>query len=146
MKKNILILAVIFIIIILVIIINFKVNDLENFEIRKFNSEYEFYNKDDLNGINITTLINKATNNNEKYGIPKDENGNYILDDDYSIEIYVVLYDEEETKTFEMERFNKMGLEGFTNAFATATFKCTNVKYHENTGRVASMFFEVENY
>lgn len=145
MKKNILLLGIVFIIIILVIIINFKVNDLEMYEINKFNSEYEFYNRDDLNGIDITTLINKATNNNEKYSIPKDENGNYVLDEDFSVEIYVVLYDENETKTYEMERFNKFGLNGFTNAFATATFKCTNVKYHKNTGRIASMFFEVNN-
>lgn len=146
MKKNILLLIGLFIIIVVVVFINLKVADISNTEVKKFNSNYEFYNKDDLNGIDITTVINKATDNNEKNNIAKDENGYYILDDEYSIEIYVVLFNGDETNTYQMEKFNKVGISRFTSAFATATFKCTKIKYHESTGRIASMFFEVENY
>ena len=56
-----------------IIVINFSINyknlQKKKEEVKNFNLIYENYNKDDLNGLDITTLINKAVSNNEKYYI-----------------------------------------------------------------------------
>lgn len=112
--------------------------------ITKFNLDYEYYNSNNLNGLDITTLINKAVSNNEKYNISKDEDGYYILDDEYSIEIYIKMIIN--NTTYKMERFNQIGLDSFTSSFALVNFKCTNVTYHEKNGRIATMTFEATEY
>ncbi len=61
----------------------------QKLEITKFNLNYEEYNKDNLNGLDITSLINRATSHNEKNFVEKDENGLYNLDNEDCIEIYV---------------------------------------------------------
>ena len=121
-----------------------KNKQLEKKEVEKFNSEYEYYNDDNLNGLDITTLINKATSNNEKYEIAKDENGLYVLDNKYSIEIYITMIINE--TTYRMERITQLGTNAFVEYFGAVSFKCTNIEYHEDTGRIASMTFEATEY
>lgn len=143
--KKILFLLLIIIAVILGVVVNYynKIQS-QNDEINKFNFIYENYNKKNLNGLDITTLINKAISNNEKYAIPKDQEGLYILDDEYSIEIYVTMIINE--KTYRMERINNLGINSFVAYFGQVNFKCTDVKYHKKTGRVASMTFEATEY
>lgn len=144
MKKFLIILITIMIIIVTVFVINYKNLQMQKKEIDKFNFVYENYNKDNLNGLDITTLINKAISNNEKYAIPKNSEGLYLLDDEYSIEIYVTMIINE--TTYRMERINDLGINSFVSYFGEVSFKCTDVKYHEKSGRIASMTFEAKEY
>ena len=144
MKKTIAIVLVILCIASIFTYFTIKNKQIEKKEVEKFNSEYEYYNDENLNGLDVTTLINKATSNNEKYKIEKDENGLYILDDDYSLEIYVTMAMNE--TTYKMERITQLGTTAFVEYFGSVSFKCTNVEYHERTGRIASMTFEAAEY
>lgn len=115
----------------------------EKLEITKFNLNYEEYNKDNLNGLDITTLINRAISNNEKHFVEKDEEGLYNLEDENSIEIYVKMIIN--NTTYRMERINNLGIVSFTEYFGEVSFKCTDVTYHKN-GKIASMTFEAKEY
>ena len=112
-------------------------------EIQKFNKIFEEYNKENLNGLDITTVINKAIDNNEKYQITKDEEGVYIANDTNSVKIYITMIINE--KTYSMERINQVGISSFIENFGTVSFKCTYIKYHKN-GRISEMTFEATEY
>ena len=144
MKKTLLIICVIFIIIMTILFMNLKNVQKVNLETKKFNSGYEFYKRDDLCGIDITTIINKAIDNNEKYEIPKDSSGAYIPDNEYSVNIYVTMIIN--NKTYPMESIKEIGMESFTVFFGEVNFKCTDIEYHEKTGRIAKMVFESIDY
>lgn len=144
MKKTIVIILIILCISSIIAYFSIKNMQLEKEKVQKFNSEYEYYNDKNLNGLDITTLINKATSNNEKYQIPKDEEGLYVLDDKYSIEIYVTMIIN--NTTYRMERISNLGITSFVEYFGSVKFKCTKVEYHKDTGRIASMVFEAMEY
>jgi hypothetical protein len=123
-----------------VLFLNYRQVQSKKNEIKKFNLEYEYYNtKEDLCGVDITTVINKAVNNNEKYEVQKDENGYYISNDENSVKIYITLINT--SKTYEMERIKEIGLESFVAFFGEVKFKCTDMKYHSN-GKISEMTFE----
>lgn len=144
MKKILFTMLIVVFIILIIFGINYKNLQMQKQEIKNFNLVYENYNKDNLNGLDITTLINKAISNNEKYAIPKNSEGLYLLDEEYSIEIYVTMIINE--TTYRMERINELGLNSFISYFGEVSFKCTDVTYHEKTGRIASMTFEAKEY
>lgn len=143
MKKILLAICTIFLIIMLILFWNFRQVQAHTRSLKKFNSEYEFYNKEDLCGIDVTTVINKATDNNEKYEVKKDENGYYIPNEENSIKIYVKLINN--NQTYPMERIKEIGLESFVEFFGEVDFRCTQIEYHKNTGKVSSMTFESLN-
>ena len=84
MKKILAVLLILMIIIVIVVVFYYKDIQAKKQEIDNFNRVYLNYNKDNLNGLDITTIINRAISNNEKYAIAKDEEGLYVLDDEYS--------------------------------------------------------------
>ena len=45
-----------------------------------------------------------------------------------------------------MENINKLGMDSFTSYFGVIKFKCTNISYHEETSKIASMTFESTQY
>lgn len=143
MKKSLIILIII--LLIGAIIAGVKYNDLkkEKLEIRRFNLNYEEYNKDNLNGLDITTLINRAISNNEKFGVEKNEENLYNLEDENCIEIYIKMIIN--NTTYRMERINNLGIDSFIEYFGEVSFKCTDIKYHKN-GRIKSMTFEAKEY
>ncbi len=112
-------------------------------EISKFNLNYEEYNKDNLNGLDITTLINRAVSNNEKNFVEKNSEGLYNLEDENSIEIYVKMLIN--GTTYKMEKINNLGIDSFTEYFGEVGFKCIDITYHKN-GKIASMTFEAKEY
>lgn len=144
MKKTLFIICIVFIIIMIILFMNLKNVQKNNIEIKQFNAGYEFYNKDDLCGIDVTTVINKAIDNNEKYEIKKDSSGNYMSDDEYGIKIYIKMIINK--KTYSMEEIVEVGLENFTELFGEVEFKCTDIEYHEVNGRIAKMVFETVEY
>lgn len=144
MRKNLLIIFVILIIILVIACMKYKDIQATKREVAKFNYDYEEYNKENLNGLDITTLINKAVNNNERFEIPKDEEGLYKLDDENSIEIYVKMIIND--TTYRMERINNLGINSFIAYFGEVNFKCTGIEYHKKTGKIAFMTFEATEY
>lgn len=144
MKRILFTICLISVIIIVILFMNYREFQKKQLETQKFNNIYEEYNQENLNGLDITTIINKAIDNNEKYEIAKDENGVYIADDQYSVKIYITMVLNE--KTYTMERINAVGMEAFIQNFGIIEFDCTDIKYHEKTGRVAEMTFEATEY
>ena len=128
----------------LILFANLKQVQRQNRELQKFNSEYEFYKREDLCGVDITTVINKAIDNNEKYEVEKDENGYYIPNEENSIKIHIKLINNE--KTYEMERIKEIGLESFVEFFGEVDFKCTDIEYHKKSGKISKMTFESLEY
>jgi hypothetical protein len=109
-------------------------------EIEKFNSELELYTSGNITGVDLTTVINKAIDNNEQYNITKNSSDIYEDDDKYALKVYIKL--SEDGEYFPMEAFDKIGVSGFTSAYATAVFKA--VKIQKNTyGRISKIYFEI---
>lgn len=143
MKKYFLVIVILVIAISSIFFFKYKEYQTQKREIEAFNSQYELYNKK-INGLDVISVINKATSNNEKYEIPKDENGIYLLDEEYSIEIFVVL--ELDELTLNMEKIISSDITNFVRHFGEISFKCSEVTYHEKTGRIATMTFNAEEY
>ena len=143
MKKYFLVIVILVIAISSIFFFKYKDYQTQKREIEAFNSQYELYNKK-INGLDVISVINKATSNNEKYEIPKDENGIYLLDEEYSIEIFVVL--ELDELTLNMEKIISSDITNFVRHFGEISFKCSEVTYHEKTGRIATMTFNAEKY
>ena len=85
MKKCLILILTIFVVAIVIFVLNYKEFQMNQVDLKKFNLTYEEFNKEKLNGLDITTVMNKATSNNEKYQIPKEENGIYLLDDEWTV-------------------------------------------------------------
>ena len=145
MKKILILILTIIVVAVVFFILNYKEYEINKIDLNNFNLTYEEFNKDNLNGLDVVTVMNQATSNNEKYEIPKDENGLYILDDEYSIEIYVTMVINNET--YRMERLTASGTNSnFIRLFGEVKFRCAKITYHQKTGRVASMEFEATEY
>lgn len=144
MKKSFFVICLVFIIIMIVLFINFKALEKKQMEAERFNKIYEEYNTENLNGLDLTTVINKAIDNNQKYDIKTDENGEYISDEKYSIKIYITMIIN--NKTYPMERINALGMSSFIEYFGIVKFKCTDIQYHSKTGRISQMTFEATEY
>ena len=111
-----------------------------NNEIQTINSEYEEYANGSVNGLDITTIINKAVSHNENKLIDKDEEGNYVDDDNR-----IVLYFTFDGNTYRMERLYKVGIEPFIELFGAVDFTCVSKEYHDS-GMISSMTFEAKDY
>lgn len=145
MKKSLILILIILLVAVVFFILNYKEYEIDKINLNNFNLTYEEYNKDNLNGLDVVSVMNQATSNNEKYEISKDENGLYILDDEYSVEIYVTMAINNET--YKMERLTSGETNSnFIRLFGDVNFKCANITYHQKTGRLASMEFEATEY
>lgn len=143
MKRIILIIVTIIIVAILLFSYNYIQYENKQVDVMKFNKAFLDFNRNNLYGTDITTVMNKAIDNNEQYKIKKDESGLYIPDELFSTKIYIIL--EKEGSKYPMEKFYKVGIKEFTKYFGELNFECTKVNYHEN-GRISEMFFQATNY
>ena len=133
MKKNIIYIMLALIIIIVVVIINISNVKIKQNAVVKFNSEFEKYKEKTLYGADILTIINKAIDNNKEYKVARDENGNYIPNDENSLKIELILLTkdekgEEKEVTYPMETLEKAGLDEFISSFSLTEFKITNIE------------------
>ena len=69
MKKSLILILIFVVVAIAFFILNYKEYEINQIDLNNFNLEYENFNKEKLNGLDITTVMNLATSNNEKYGI-----------------------------------------------------------------------------
>lgn len=139
MKK----IAIFFLIIIIIIVgisymyLNYKV---KYNEAQKANMEFESYYDQNIMGTDLTTVINKAVDNNKINEVKQDNKGRYINNDENSINIDIKMLDNDETYT--METFYNGGMQKFVQYYGTIQFKCTKIDYHKTTNKVKYMLFE----
>lgn len=144
MKKTIAVILLLLVIASVVVVIQFKNIQKKEQEVLKYNMKFEEYNKTGLNGLDITTIINKAVNENEQNAVEKEENGFYKDNGQNSILIDIKMIIN--GKTYRMEQINELGIGSFTEYFAEVSFDCKDVKYHEETGKISYMLFEATKY
>jgi hypothetical protein len=144
MKKTIIIIMIIIILSIVPLLIyysNYK--SLKN-EIYKYNLNYERYLNSDVTGIEVGTMINVATNNNEKNGVEKNENQKYIDDNKYYTEVYIeITTSDDETTIYDMEAINSLGIDRFIKNFNIMSFTCTSIEYN-SIGRVNKVTYTLK--
>ena len=140
MKITLLILIAIVIVIVCIIGIKYYSYMMEYNNVIKENEEYEKYKDQEVYGIDLATLINKAVDKNEKNNIPKDDKNLYIQNDENSIEIEIYIEDNE--TTYKMEVFYNSGTEQFIQYYGNIKFKCSKIEYHEKTGKIKYILFE----
>lgn len=139
MKKFIIFFAVSIIIICIIsyIFINYKAN----YNVAKIsNLEFENYLNKELYGTDVSTLINRAVDNNEKNSVQKNNKGVYLNNDKNSINIEIKMKDDD--STYKMEMFYKNGIQNFIKYYGNIKFKCTKIEYHQVTKKVKYMLFE----
>lgn len=142
MKKQTIIILILLVVIVIAVAFAVSQNVQKQRELSNYNNQYEQYRNVEVYGTDVATLINKAVNNNEKCEVPKDENGYYITNNTDSVKIYLKL--QSEGDNYPMERIVKLGITEFVKNFNLETFTCTSINYHNETGKVSEVYFEVK--
>ncbi len=140
MKKTLLVILALFIIILAtlaMLLINVRSN---NKMLQQENAEYEHYLGKEIYGTELVTLINKAIDNNKKYEVAKDKDGFYIENDTNSVLISIQFQNSEEI--YKMEKIFSLGTNQFIDLFNNCIFKSEDIKYHKQTGKIASIVFK----
>lgn len=140
MKKTIIMLFTIIIIIVTIISVNYYSYEIEYKNITKENAEFEQYRDKEIYGIELATLINRASDRNIKNKVEKDDNNFFIANDENSIEIEIYMVDNEQT--YKMEAFYNKGIEQFIQYYGEIKFKCSKIELHEKTKRIKYLLFE----
>ena len=139
MKKTLIFILCLIIIVISLFYIKYEQYRNEQKEINKENLEYEMYLNKEILGTELTSIINRAVDNNERNSVLKNEEGFYIENDRNSILIDVKMLDED--KTYKMEMFYNNGITKFVELYELIHFECTKINYNKS-GRVSYMLFE----
>ena len=141
MKNKIIIIVIIFLIILSVsayMVYNYRKSVISS---QKVNESYKAYYDTEILGTELISIINKTVDFNEQNGIQKDENGMYIENDNNSIKIYISFKYEDDYQTVEMEKISNNGTDNFRKVYSTASFKCTEISYHDKTKTVKALTF-----
>lgn len=141
MKKFFVILIALFITLItsIYMVSSYRANALN---IQKLNKEYEDYYNIEILGTELISIINRTIDLNNKNNINRDNDGYYIDNEKDYKEIYIEFIYKNETKLIKMEDIEKSGIETFVKMYSTASFKCTEIKYHQKTNNVKSLIFK----
>lgn len=143
MKRIIIFFGTILVVILIIFSYNYIQYQTNQRNVLKYNQPFLQFNRNNIYGTDVTSVINRAVNNNEQNKISKDDTGEYISNDENSIKIYIIF--DEEGKTYSMEKVYNKSMQEFTKLFGGVKFNCTNVKYHIN-GKVSEMYFQAINY
>lgn len=140
MKKSFLLILAILLIIVFIVLGTVLTKRTKYSQVEKYNKEYEYYLNKELYGTEVATLINKVVEQNEKSNVAKDKNGYYIDNGTDSIKIYLKMITIE--KTYPMELIYNNNTQNFVKNFNIILFKCSNIEYHKETGKVSTIIFE----
>ncbi len=141
MKKNIILLSIVIVIISLVAINYISYKNKYN-EVKNYNLEFEKSYQKEIYGIDLTTLINKVINNNEKNNVEIGQDKKYINNETDSIRIDIKMIDIDINQIYSMETLYNGGIEQFVQHYGNIKFKCTKIEYHKKTGKVSYLYFE----
>lgn len=139
MKKTFAVILVILLVIVAMVSITIKAKQDDEKALKKINSEYQQYLGKKVYGTDVTTVINRAIENNTQHNIQKDEKGMYIDDGEYCIKVELNMITVE--KTYQMEQLYNAGLTEFVKNFNLIDFECSKIEYHKKTGRVSKIVF-----
>lgn len=142
MKKILICLIIVLVAITIAVSMWISGNNTKLAKIKENNQKYEIYLDKEVFGTDVTTVINKAIDDNEKREIPKDEKGFFIQNDTNSIKVELVMLNGESKETYQMETLNKVGLSGFIKNFNLINFKCSKIEYHDKTKLISKIIFE----
>lgn len=142
MKKIIVVFLIIFLIIITILSVSLIENSKNLNNIQNANKKYEEYLNKEVFGTDVITIINKATNQNLKNNIEKDEKGMFIENKTNSVKVEIEMINESKKTTYQMETIQNVGIDGFIKNFNLIKFKCKNIEYHNDTKRVSKVVFE----
>ena len=145
MKKSFLIILTIIIVILCLIYYKYTEYKSKNNEIKKFNSDYEFFLNKEVTGIELTSCINRAIDNNEKNKVSKDGNGFYIPNDENGLSIEIKITDLEEEKVFKMEQIYQNNMVTFLSYYDNIKFKSTDIKYNSKKKVCYLLFEQISN-
>ncbi|MCI8640894.1 MAG: hypothetical protein HFJ59_03360 [Clostridia bacterium] len=139
MKKIAIFFAIIVILIcsISYIYLNYKANYNQT---KKANLEFERYLNEEVYGVDLATIINRAIDNNQKNNVEKNNKGIYLNNNTNSISIEIKMTDN--NSIYQMETIYNGGIQNFINYYSNIKFRCINVKYHESTNKVKYLLFE----
>ena len=140
MKKILICILSVFLVIICIVGYSVYSKNENTAQISVENKTYESYYNKEVLGTDIISIINKATDSNEKNEVELGKDGNYIENNKNSIRIEIKF--QELDKVITMERINQVGIEKFWSNYGALSFKCTKIEYHEKTHRVKYMYFE----
>lgn len=140
MKRKILVILGIFIIILIFVVTLLYNYDKAVKQTQNFNKQYEIYYEKTILGTDLATVLNKVMDYNKQNDIQKDENNKYYIETDKSIFINVKFLEKEES--VKMEDILLKDMENFIKYYATASFKCTKIEYHEENKQVKCLYFE----
>lgn len=107
---------------------------------QKENAKFEMYKDKEILGSELTTIINKAVDTNEKNEVRKDNKGKYIDNGTNSINIDIKFIDDD--VIYNIEKIYQSGTDTFLYYYRDINFKCSDVQYHTATGKVKYMQFE----
>ena len=139
MKKIIILLSIV-IIIVAIVAFNYMSYSRDYNNIQKYNLEFEKNYQKEIYGTDLTTIINKVINNNEKNNVEIGQDKKYINNKTNSINIDIKMIDTD--KIYTMETFYNGGIEQFVQHYGNIQFKCAKIEYHKKTGRVSYLYFE----
>ena len=139
MKKIFIFLAIV-VIIVAIVGVRYISYKSEYNAVRRENADFEKYKDQEVYGLDVASIMNKAVDKNTKNKIEKDDNGNFIQNDENSIEIEIYMSDNE--TTYKMENIYDAGTEQFVQYYGNIKFKCSNIEYHKKTGRIKYILFE----
>ena len=140
LKKTVLIIAIPIVIILFSICGLFITQKTTIRNIKKYNSQYEYYINKSIYGTELVTLINKVINENEINKVEKDEKGFFIENNENSIKINIKM--NTNGKTYQMETFYNNDITKFVENFNLVKFRCNKIEYHKKSGRVSKLYFE----
>ena len=123
---------------------NYRTSFIES---QKINNIYKSYENIQILGTELASIINQTEDTNAKLSTEKNKEGRYIENDTDSIKMYIKLQYKDDYNTYEIERILNNGIDNFIKAYGTASFKCTEINYHEKTGNVKDITFtEVDDW
>lgn len=107
---------------------------------KKANMEFERYLNEEVYGIDLATVINRAIDNNQRNEVERNNKGIYLNNDTNSISIEIKMIDDD--SIYQMETIYNGGIQNFINHYNNIKFKCIELKYHNSTNKVKYLLFE----
>lgn len=132
------------IVLIIVAIIGFRYISYKNEYniIQSENLEFEEYKDQEVYGLTVGTIINKAVDKNTKNKIEKDDRGKFIQNEENSIKVELYMVENDKHYELQMEQIYNSGTEQFVQYYGNIKFKCSKIAYHKKTGRIKYILFE----
>lgn len=109
-------------------------------QVKQENKQFESYYNQELYGTDLTSVINKAVDNNLTNEVEKNSKGIFQDNQTNSINVEIKILDND--TTYKMETIYKSGMDNFVQYYGQIKFKCTNIEYHKSTGKVKYLLFE----